>query len=351
MHDLAVHEIENGDDFHGNQLKILAFEYITGGGLADAPLPDSLAREGELMLRALVRDLAELGGVEMSVLRDARLPEPDWADEGVTLLPVASSAGFVGAWGSAVAQADAVWPIAPESGGILADLCRDVNGRGKILLNSPAEAVRLAASKRTTSEWLRSAGVAVVPTYPMAETPPDCPWPRVMKPDDGAGCENARLLRDSRDWDGWHPDRGAAEWVVQPYLPGEPMSLSALFCRGEGRLLSVNRQHIALENSGFVLRGCRVGGEADTAGYHQNLLGQIAHAFPDLWGYAGVDFIRTASGAVVLEINPRLTTSWVGLGEALGVNPAGLVLELALGKPLAELAIPDAPQPVEVEFL
>ena len=350
MHDLAIHEIENGDDFHGKQLKILAFEYITGGGLADAALPPGLAREGELMLRALVRDLGAIAEVETLVLRDARLPEPAWAGPGVTLFPVACSAGFADAWEQAFDRADAVWPIAPESGGILADLCRDVKGRGKILLNSSAEAVRLAASKRMTSEWLRSAGVAAVSTYRLADTPPDCPWPRVVKPDDGVGCENARLLRDSRDWDGWHPDREAAEWVVQPYLLGVPMSLSALFCRGEGRLLSVNRQHIALENSGFVWRGCRVGDETDAAGFHQNLVGQIARAVPSLWGYAGVDFIRTAAGVVVLEINPRLTTSWVGLREALGVNPAGLVLELALGKPLAELAIPDAPQPVEVEF-
>jgi tyramine---L-glutamate ligase len=31
---------------------------------------------------------------------------------------------------------------------------------------------------------------------------------------------------------------------------------------------------------------------------------------------------------VVLEINPRLTTSYAGLGRALGCNPAGLVLDL-----------------------
>ena len=30
----------------------------------------------------------------------------------------------------------------------------------------------------------------------------------------------------------------------------------------------------------------------------------------------------------VLEINPRLTTSYVALGRAIGVNPAGLALAL-----------------------
>jgi predicted ATP-grasp superfamily ATP-dependent carboligase len=329
-------------------LNVLVFEYITGGGLANSALPPSLAREGELMWRALVRDLAEIAGVEMRVLRDARLPVPAWTDQRVTLFP-ASTAGFAAVWERACNHADAVWPIAPETDGILADLCRDISARGKILLNSPAEAVRLTASKRLTSQALRGAGVAAVPTFRLIETPPDGPWPRVVKPDDGVGCENTRLLRHSREWDDWYPRREAAEWVVQPYLSGEAMSLSALFCHGEGRLLTINRQHVVRENSGFVLRGCRVGVEPDRQGIYQDLIGQIARAIPGLWGYAGVDFIRGESGPVVLEINPRLTTSWAGLYQALGVNPAALVLDLARDRPLTELAIPIEPRPVEVE--
>jgi hypothetical protein len=40
----------------------------------------------------------------------------------------------------------------------------------------------------------------------------------------------------------------------------------------------------------------------------------------------------------------------VGLAESLGANPAGLVLDLARGGPLAALDIPAASRPVEVEF-
>lgn len=331
-------------------MRILAFEYITGGGLADGPLPGGLAREGELMLGALIRDLGEIPGVRPYVLRDVRLPEPDWLVADVTLIPVASAAQFARAWERACDGADAVWPVAPESGGILADLCQEVSARGKILLNSSAQAVRLTASKRLTSECLRAAGVAAVSTWTLKDAPADCPWPRVVKPDDGVGGENARLLNTPLEWEAWLQERDAGDWVVQPYLSGAALSLSALFCRGEGRLLTINRQHIERTGSGFVLRGCRVGAEADTAGIYQNLMEQIARALPLLWGYAGVDFIRAESGPVVLEINPRLTTSWAGLRDALGVNPAALVLELARGTPLAALAFPNPPQPVEVEF-
>jgi predicted ATP-grasp superfamily ATP-dependent carboligase len=43
----------------------------------------------------------------------------------------------------------------------------------------------------------------------------------------------------------------------------------------------------------------------------------------------GIDVIVDTQGAVqVLEVNPRLTTSFVGMRDAVGVNPARLVLEL-----------------------
>ncbi len=41
-----------------------------------------------------------------------------------------------------------------------------------------------------------------------------------------------------------------------------------------------------------------------------------------------MDFIETASGPIVIEVNPRLTTSYAGLHRAIGINPAQLVLEL-----------------------
>jgi predicted ATP-grasp superfamily ATP-dependent carboligase len=59
----------------------------------------------------------------------------------------------------------------------------------------------------------------------------------------------------------------------------------------------------------------------------------VAEAIPGLWGYAGIDLIETPEQILVLEINPRLTTSFAGLNTALGINVAGLVLQLVQGEP------------------
>ena len=63
------------------------------------------------------------------------------------------------------------------------------------------------------------------------------------------------------------------------------------------------------------------------------MVDNIAHALPELWGYAGIDLIETQEQLLVLEINPRLTTSFVGIREALGVNVVESVLQLLKGKP------------------
>ena len=58
---------------------------------------------------------------------------------------------------------------------------------------------------------------------------------------------------------------------------------------------------------------------------------------PGLWGYAGVDLIVSDQGPVVLEVNPRLTTSYAGLSQALNMNVAEKILALQYTPPESHL--------------
>ena len=64
---------------------------------------------------------------------------------------------------------------------------------------------------------------------------------------------------------------------------------------------------------------------------------RTCRALPGLRGYIGVDVILTESEAVVIEVNPRLTTSYLGVRAALawrrgGANIAGLVIAACDGR-------------------
>lgn len=305
-------------------MEILVFEYITGGGLRHETLPASLAREGDMMLRALVTDLLDIPRTRLTVLRDDRLPM-DYLPERVTRVPVAAADDFGRLWKHCIENCDAVWPIAPETGGVLERLCRDAERANKALLTSPPAAVAIASSKLETVRTLERGKLPAIPTLPLEDWRLSPTYPSVVKPDDGAGCEGARIVRAGL---GFIPNTGTCRWVAQPLLEGDALSLSALFAYGHTRLLSCNRQHIGRSENSFTLKGCTVNAASDTDGTWQALTDNVARALPELWGYAGVDLILTEQGPRILEINPRLTTSYAGLREAIGENPAAMVLDL-----------------------
>ena len=111
-------------------------------------------------------------------------------------------------------------------------------------------------------------------------------------------------------------------------MAGVPASLSVLCSNGSARLLSANLQHVVEVEGTLQLRGVSVNGFVDRRWDCARLAQSVVQALPGLFGYVGIDFVATPAGPLVLEVNPRLSVSYAGLHEALGVNPAGLVLEL-----------------------
>jgi predicted ATP-grasp superfamily ATP-dependent carboligase len=377
---------------------VFVFEFITGGGLAGEPLPTSLADEGERMLRALVDDLLEIG-VEVWTSRDARLPPLAMPVRVLEAAPDPLQTYLRG-----VAAADAVWPIAPETGGVLEQLTLAAVDAGRMLLGSRPEAVTAASSKQRTAQVLAGAGIAVAPAYADAAAIPALPGPWVVKPDDGAGCLDTQRVADRRQAAAVLAAHPGAGLIAQPWIAGDALSLSLLCADGDAMVLSCNRQHLSVrdlcaqqshEHRSSVpsprLRG--VGQGEGTAGdprlrpkplpfpltpalspdaggegahstaaaegklhldgltvaalpvddSHRRLARAVARALPGLWGYAGVDFVRGADGPVVVEINPRLTTSYCGLRRALGSNVAAWVLALTQRGLDAAAAMPAHP--------
>jgi predicted ATP-grasp superfamily ATP-dependent carboligase len=125
-----------------------------------------------------------------------------------------------------------------------------------------------------------------------------------------------------------------------------------LVCKGEALVLSVNQQRVAMTDTGFVLLGCVVNGYLKGKARYHKLGRAVAAAIPDLWGIVGVDIIDSKEGLQVLEVNPRLTTSYVGLKESTGINPAALVLGLLEDKPsLSEQILKTSVVDVDLEFV
>src|SRR5689334_23376821 len=141
-------------------MKIFVYEHITGGGCAGQALPPALLAEGRLMAGALVADLHMVPQVQLCGMRDSRIEPIPALDQRVAHDPASWQASF----DDLIREADATWLIAPETGGMLERLSRQVVERGKILLGCAPDAVAIAASKLATARALSQAGVGVVAT-------------------------------------------------------------------------------------------------------------------------------------------------------------------------------------------
>jgi tyramine---L-glutamate ligase len=89
-------------------LRLLICEYVTGGGFLGQPLPASLVREGDMMLAALVKDVAGIGGIEIASVRDGRLRDVDLP---ATFRVVAVPEDPWLVWRNAIEAVDTVWRL------------------------------------------------------------------------------------------------------------------------------------------------------------------------------------------------------------------------------------------------
>ena len=125
---------------------------------------------------------------------------------------------------------------------------------------------------------------------------------------------------------------GQGKFIIQPLVQGISTSLCCLFQSGTGWPICANLLQMHMENSQYRLAEIVV--NQFKVEPYRHLVDRLAKAFPGLWGYVGIDLIETKSGIRVLEINPRLTTSLVGIKDAIGLNIVQEVISLWKGKSL-----------------
>jgi predicted ATP-grasp superfamily ATP-dependent carboligase len=309
-------------------IAVLVYEFASGGGFG-AAAPTSILGEGRAMRDAVCRDLAAAG--EFDVVAATAIGESvPFCARSVSPQKDESAPNFLR---RVAIGMDVVCLIAPESDGISLELTRLLESIDANIIGCGSVAIALASSKSRTLARLDAAGIDCVPTWPLAEVPLRLHETWVVKPDRGCGCEGIRRL-GHRDIAALRVSDAEA-MIVQPWLDGEAMSLSLLVNRhNDVEIVSINRQHIDVAEQGAlslagITRGVIVA--ASTRTRLQKLAAGIVASIEGLRGFVGVDFILDRRGTpVVLEVNPRLTSAYVGLSEQLGRNLAGDILRATL---------------------
>lgn len=311
-------------------MKLLVFEFITGGGFSQQELPASLLNEGRLMLDALLSDLAGLKSLELTLLLDWRCQHLYIPDE-INIIWVSKLQNVDDLLPDLIERVDCVWPIAPEIDQALQKISVAVENKGVLLLNSTSEAVKICSDKWLMAQVLKNSNIATVKTTQLDQFTEEVvveAW--VIKPKDGAGCLNSYYLTSQGEFDEiiTHISQPEA-YIIQPYMKGESLSLSCIFNNGRAWLICCNRQQVIVKNGMFELEGCEVNIPIDQQSMYQQLIDEVAQSILGLWGYVGIDLIQPElAQPLVLEINPRLTTSYVGIYPATGFNVGRAVVDM-----------------------
>lgn len=229
------------------------------------------------MLQAVLTDLAAIPGVEP--------------------VPVQTRA-----FGAVAHECDAAVVIAPETDDILASIAYWFEGSRCKLLGPNGDAVRLTADKLALSSHLQRAGV---PTPEARAFPPS-----VVKPRFGCGCQETFIL------DG--------DFIVQSHVIGQAVSVAFI----NGMPLRPCSQEIGEEGGKLSYRGGSLPLPHDLERRALSLACRAAGAISGLTGYYGVDLVLGDEGDWVIEVNPRLTTSYVGLRELARNNLMAVLLGL-----------------------
>lgn len=305
--------------------RILVYEYLSGSAPEDGDAAaDALLPAGIAMRDAIVADLLRLPDCAVTIA--TRSADDALPPRAARVVPRAGEAAIDFVERAADGQ-DLAWIVAPETDGLLAALCGRIGPARWI--GCEAAAIETASSKRATALRLAAHGV---PT-PLGFEADARVRHWVVKPDDGAGsvatCRHADRATAHGEFERRHAAGEAV--VIEPWIDGEPMSLS-LLCGHDGvELLSVNRQRIVIDAQGRIDFGGVVHDAVAPADPRRAqlsaLAGTVAAAVPGLRGFVGIDLVwHDEAGPVVIEINPRVTCAYVGLSAALGRNLAALVL-------------------------
>ncbi len=277
-------------------MKILVAEYAVGAGIPGFML------EGRAMLGTLVRSFARCGH---EVLYPTSGPKID-AGTPVRAERFEKSIEMISK------ECDAGLVIAPDE--LLGDLTECVE-ENTVNLGCPVESVRLCADKLECTRSLEKEKIPVPETIESGEYDGDY----VIKPRFGCASEGIHRGR-----------KGALQngFIATRFIEGEHLSVSVI--TGKIQLpLTVNRQLIDISDAisyegGIVPYYCERNSElVETAKKTLHLLG--------CRGYAGVDLVL-GDRAYVVDVNPRPTTSIIGISRVLDTEIADLILRSRFGE-------------------
>jgi predicted ATP-grasp superfamily ATP-dependent carboligase len=330
-------------------LKLLVYEYISGGGFGDDQIPKNVLCEGFGMLRTLITDFKAAGHSVTTTIdqRISALNPPIKAD---SILSVSSPQEMEEKFLEILSQVDAAYIIAPETDDLLKSLVESVEQAGVASLNSSAKVIEKVSNKIVFSKSLKRYGIPAPETltFNMQDSAKEIGqiirdkinFPVIFKPSNGVSCYGLSVVRNKEQVYAAvrkiQNETSNKEFLVEELINGTAASVSLFSVDGRSVPASLNSQEVEIETpeGASSYMGGLVPFEDPLRNEAFDQAKRIVELFPNLSGYIGIDFVLTEKEAVAIEVNPRLTTSYIGLRRVIHFNPAQAIINAVLKREL-----------------
>ncbi|MHA1477224.1 MAG: ATP-grasp domain-containing protein [Promethearchaeota archaeon] len=327
--------------------KIFIFEFVTGGGYNQVDIPLSLFCEGYAMLRTTIEDFKKLG-FQIITLLDKRISHLARYLKTDMVKFVKPEDDYLKIYTKYVKKSTFCFIIAPEFSKHLYNLTQIAKNLNKKILSIDLSGVWLGTSKLETYKYFIANKVNTPKSYkiPLKGGKMDVDFilqkfeqfdcSLIMKPEDGAGSEliyhfttKDQILqlfeRAKANFD------IARSYIVQEFIDGDDLSISIINRTTSEKIntmdqiiLSINAQNV--QNIDSNKDSLYLGGFTPVENYKvlKKKFEKILKSMDltSFQGYFGIDFIKKADNSIhFIEINPRLTTSYIGIRNILDFNP------------------------------
>ncbi len=347
---------------------LLIIEELLADGLAWEQATDSLRQEAVAMVTAVAADAVNVAGLRVCLVLSDHVAEL-LGRQGClpTELQIVRLKCSLDTWLQSPARQD-IGPtqlallIAPESGGVLVRRLQVLQSelwRGTETLNLPWALAEIFSDKFRTSQWLQARGLTTPKTWLLGREQAEAlrtrglvttasesdlsteEWTAVLKPRDGVGCEQVRLLQlSTRELaavvSSSHPADLNASWILQPWVSGVACSIGLIGGGTPANTVILPAGHQTLRRHGAAVRYC--GGEIPCEAAINAAITPLAQALVTaigpFRGWLGADIVVHQNNggdcsATIIEINPRLCTSYVGYRQLACGNLAEWLLQRA----------------------
>ncbi len=329
-------------------MNLLIYEHFSAGGFRKEESASSVLSEGFAMLRTAIKE-AKNAGHSVTTILDGQIAEfnpPLDADRRIT------SASLLDAEDSLfeiAGDCDATYIIAPATDDKLQILAQRMQQSKVTCLTSTARAIAEASNKALLHKKLSNLGLKSPKTIAFAPTEdPNAAaeavnnqlgFPAILKPSKSDGCEALSIVENeqqTRNAIARFSNFEGHNFIAQEFVQGIAASVSLITNGKEAWPITLNQQNISLNSPS---RDSTYNGGTTPFNHKQTTSAftaakRVTESIDGLQGYIGVDVVLTRKEPIIIEINPRLTTSYIGISRISRMNLMQAIVDSILKREL-----------------